>query len=59
MDINIYEMRWNKLVQKLVDARAYSIRTDLEIQHVINLLALLEQEFPDHKPEDVSTDEDE
>ena len=52
MEIDIYKMRWEQLVQTLINAREYSLRTDLEIQHVINLLAHLERKIPDHKPQD-------
>jgi len=45
-------MRWTELVQTLINAREYSLRTDLEIQHVINLLAHIERKLPDHKPQD-------
>jgi hypothetical protein len=53
-DIDVYELRWKTLIQKLVNAREYSLRTDIDIQHVINLLAQIEQQYPDHKPEDVA-----
>ena len=55
-DINVFEVRWKELVQRLVNAREYSLRNDLEIQHVINLLAHLERQHPDHNPQDVAED---
>ena len=58
-EMNIFEVRWKTLIQKLVNARDHSLRTDIEIQHVINLLAYIEQELPDHKPQHVPTDEGE
>ena len=56
MKIDVYKMRWTELVQTLINAREYSLRTDLEIQHVINLLASIERKIPDHKPQDVAED---
>jgi len=55
MEIDVYKMRWTELVQTLINAREHSLRTDIEIQHIINLLAHLERKIPDHKPEDVAS----
>ena len=55
----IYELSWQNLVRILTDARKHSIRQDLEIQHVINLLAHLEEQLPITAPQDVPEEENE
>jgi len=48
-----YELRWKTLIQMLIDAREYSLRQDVEIQHIINIMASIERQFPITTPQDV------
>lgn len=55
----IFELRWQNLCRIILGAKEHSLRQDIEIQHIIDLLASLEQQLPITEiPQDVSVEDE-
>ena len=55
----IFELRWQNLCRIILSAKENSLRQDVEIQHIIDLLAQLEQQLPiTEVPQDVSVEDE-
>ena len=49
--MEVYEEMWKSMVQRLINANQYSIRQDVTVQDIINLMAAFEEHFADELKE--------